>query len=148
MARTASPHRPRHLARQRAVQALYRWQLNPDTPRAIAEDFIARQDFKRVDVDHFRDLVIRAGQEAEAIAGAYAAHLDRPWERLDPMERAILMLAWVELHEHPEVPVRVVIDEAIELAHRFGATESHTFVNGVLDRYAREVRTLEAAELR
>jgi len=148
MARNSSEFRPRHLARQRAVQALYQLQINPDTPRAVVEQFLASQDFSAVDGEYFRALVIRAGNQQAEAAAQCEPHLNIPWLQLDAMERAILALAWVELAEQMEIPVKVVINEAVELAKRFGAEQSHTFINGVVDRLARELRTLEAAELR
>jgi len=148
MSRVASEHRPRHLARQRAAQALYQLQINPDTPRAVVEQFLASQDFSTVDVEYFRELVIRAGNQQDEIAAQWAPHLHIPWIQLDAMERAILALAWVELAEQMQIPVKVVINEAVELAKRFGAEQSHTFINGVVDRLARQLRTLEASEMR
>lgn len=148
MSRVAAEHRPRHIARQRAAQALYQLQLNPDTPRAVVEQFLASQDFTSVDAEYFRELVIRAGNQQEAIVSQCAPHLNIPWGQLDAMERAILGLAWVELAEQMQIPVKVVINEAVELAKRFGAEQSHTFINGVLDRLARQLRSLEAASLR
>lgn len=148
MNRVASAHRPRHLARQRAVQALYQLQLNPDTPRVVVEQFLASQDFTSVDAEYFRELVIRAGNQQDELVMQYAPHLNIPWSRLDAMERAILALAWVELAEQPQIPVKVVINEAIDLAKRFGAEQSHTFINGVLDGLARQLRTLEEADFR
>ncbi|MDA3934164.1 MAG: transcription antitermination factor NusB [Gammaproteobacteria bacterium] len=146
MARIPSPHRPRHLARQRAVQALYQLQINPDSARVVVEQFLLTQDFSQVDAEYFRELVIRAGNQQEQIAVQYGPFLNIAWQQLDTMERAILSLAWVELCEQPQVPVKVVINEAVELTKRFGAEQSHTFINGVLDGLARTVRTLEAAE--
>lgn len=148
MSRTPAEHRPRHLARQRAAQALYQLQLNPDTPRVVVEQFLASQDFSSVDAEYFRELVIRGGNQQAELAAQYAPHLNIPWLQLDAMERAIFAVAWVELAEQQQIPVKVVLNEAVELAKRFGAEQSHTFINGVLDRLARQLRTQEAAELR
>ncbi len=148
MVRIPTEHRPRHLARQRAVQALYQLQINPDTPRAVVEQFLASQDFGNVDAEYFRELVIRTGNQLSEVAEQCGPYLNIPWHQLDIMERAILALAWVELTEQAQIPVKVVINEAVELAKRFGAEQSHAFINGVVDRLARQIRTLEAGELR
>ena len=136
-------HAARALARRLAVQALYRWQLNPAPWQDVVAEFGADPDMARADGDYFRALVESATTRGEEIDIAYAPFLSRPAATLDPLEHAVLLMAFVELREQPHVPYRVVIDEAVGLARRYGATDAHHFVNGVLDRAAREWRAQE-----
>lgn len=143
MARKASPHRPQYVARQRAVQALYQLQINPGTASEVIEQFMDTQDFSNVDEAHFSRLVLQGVQHEQAIAEQLKPYLDIAWDQLDPMEKCVLQIAWVELTQHQEIPFKVVLNEAIDLAKRFGADQSHTFINAVLDPFAREVRKFE-----
>lgn len=138
-----NPFAPRQRARRRALQALYQWHLNDDSATRIIEQFLEEQDFGSVDADYFEQLVREVIAEGGLLDEKLAPHIQRVDASLDPMERVILRIGALELLRHPEVPVRVVIDEAVDLAHRFGAEQGHTFVNGVLDRLAREIRALE-----
>lgn len=97
----------------------------------------------RADEEYFRELIEGICQAHEALDGALAAWMDRPPAGLDPVEHALLLIACYELKSRPDVPWRVVIDEAVGLARRFGATDGHRFVNAVLDRAARELRPHE-----
>ena len=141
--RPASPFEPRRRARRRALQALYQWQLNDDSAASIIEQFLEEQNFDDVDAEYFRQLVGDVIAEGAILDERLAPHVERIDSSLDQMERVILRIGAVELLKHPEIPVRVVIDEAVELAHRFGAEQGHSFVNGVLDRLAREIRPIE-----
>lgn len=141
--RAASKFEPRRRARRRALQALYQWQLNDDSAASIIGQFLEEQNFDDVDVEYFQSLVrdvIGLGEELDA---QLSPHIERTDANLDQMERVILRIGALELLKHPEIPYRVVIDEAVELAHRFGAEHGHSFVNGVLDRLAREARVIE-----
>lgn len=140
---TVSPFEPRRRARRRALQALYQWQINDNTAAAIIEQFREEQDFAGVDERYFEVLVREVVANREVLDAALAPHISRADASLDQMERAILRLGAAELRFHPETPWRVIIDEAVELAHRFGAEQAHTFVNGVLDRLGRELRKAE-----
>jgi len=139
----SSPYAPRRRARRRALQALYQWQLNDDSAARIIEQFREEQDFASVDAEYFEALVRRVIAEGPALDERLRPHIERVDASLDPMERVILRIGALELLHHPEIPVRVVIDESVDLAHRFGAEQGHTFVNGVLDRLAREARPIE-----
>ncbi|NEZ05204.1 transcription antitermination factor NusB [Wenzhouxiangella sp. XN201] len=141
--RTVSPFEPRRRARRRALQALYQWQINDDSAAAIIEQFREEQSFDGVDSSYFETLVREVVANRDALDEALAPHVVRVDASLDQMERAILRLGACELIHHPETPYRVIIDEALELAHRFGAEKAHTFVNGVLDRLSRETRASE-----
>src|SRR6056297_2294548 len=144
--RGQNPFAPRRRARRRALQALYQWQLNDDSATRIIDQFLEEQDFASVDADYFKQLVRRVISEGPELDRRLKAHIERVDASLDPMERVILRIGALELLHQPEVPVRVVIDEAVDLAHRFGAEQGHTFVNGVLDRLARETRPIEFAK--
>ncbi len=135
----------RRRARRRALQALYQWQLNDDSAATILAQFAEEQSFAGVDREYFEQLVRETIGECAQLDRRLAPYLDRSGVRLDPMERAILRIGACELLLHPEIPYRVVLDEAVELAHRFGAEQGHAFVNGVLNRLATEVRPIERA---
>jgi N utilization substance protein B len=133
----------RALARRLAVQALYRWQLNAAPWQDLVNEFATDADMPRADGGYFRALVQRAIEDHAALDAALAPFLARAAAMLDPVEHAVLLIAAVELQHQPQVPFRVVIDEAVGLARRFGATDGHKFVNGVLDRAARAWRADE-----
>ncbi|QOC23414.1 transcription antitermination factor NusB [Wenzhouxiangella sp. AB-CW3] len=139
----AGTFEPRRRARRRALQALYQWQLNDDTAQAIVEQFLEEQNFEGVDEDYFETLVREVVERRDELDQALAPHVARVDASLDQMERVILRLGACELLHHIETPYRVILDEAVELAHRFGAEQAHTFVNGVLDRLAADCRKLE-----
>lgn len=140
---SGSSYEPRRRARRRALQALYQWQLNDDSAAAIIGQFVEEQSFDGVDQAYFEQLVHEVVSRREELDQAVAPYLKRVDASLDQMERVILRLGANELIHHLEIPYRVVIDEAIELSHRFGAEQGHTFVNGVLDRLADKVRRIE-----
>lgn len=141
--RSVSPFEPRRRARRRALQALYQWQFNDDSALSIIEQFLQEQNFEGVDAEYFQQLVRNVIAEGAALDEKLGPHVERIDSSLDPMERVILRIGALELLQRPEIPCRVVIDEAVELAHRFGAEQGHAFVNGVLDRLARELRPVE-----
>jgi transcription antitermination protein NusB len=134
---------PRRRARRRALQALYQWQLNDDSAQSIIEQFLEEQNFEGVDEDYFETLVREVVEYKDELDQALAPHVARVDASLDQMERVILRLGACELIHHIETPYRVILDEAVELSHRFGAEQAHTFVNGVLDRLAADCRKLE-----
>lgn len=129
----------RSRARAKLVQALYQYAVTGQSAEAIERQFLAA-GLDGVDVGYFRELIHGVIDQAEVLDGRLAQLLDRPLVQLDPVERSILRLGAYELAERLEVPYRVVIDEAVELARRFGAEQSHRYINGVLDRL---VATLE-----
>lgn len=133
----------RRRARSLTVQALYQWQITGDDPGEIVVQFIEGRDTERADVEYFRDLMRAIPDRIATIDGAIEPLLERNLALVDPVERAVLRLACFELLERWEVPARVVIDEAVELAKRFGAEQGHRFVNGVVDRLAHGLRARE-----
>lgn len=140
-----NPFEPRRRARRRALQALYQWQLNNDTSAAIIAQFSEEQNFDGVDLEYFKTLVREVVAHQQAIDTLIAPALERVDASLDQMERAVLRIGVNELMHHPEIPYRVVIDESIELSHRFGSENAHTFINGVMDRLANQIRATEIA---
>jgi N utilization substance protein B len=133
----------RVVARKLALQALYRWQLNACPWQDLEQEFAADPDMLRADGDYFRELIRGVCEQREALDAALAPLLDRKPGELDPVEHAVLLIGGYELQHRPDVPFRVVISEAVGLARRFGATDGHKFVNGVLDRAARLWRVQE-----
>jgi transcription antitermination protein NusB len=127
----------RAVARKLALQALYRWQLNSCEWQELVQEFADDPDMTRADGEYFRTLVAGICSEQARLDAALAPLLDRKPAELDPIEHAVLLIGGYELQSRPEVPYRVVINEAVGLARRFGATEGHKYVNGVLDRAAR-----------
>jgi transcription antitermination protein NusB len=121
-------------ARKRALQALYQWQLTDQTAETIVRQFNEEQDMSIADNDYFQDLVLGVERERVDIDQILQPFLDRPIAQVDPIERAVLRLAGYELKSRIDVPYRVVINEAIDLAKDFGAEGGHTYVNGVLDK--------------
>ena len=109
----------------------------------IAADLAESQDFPKSDIPYFGTLLNGAIDRAGELEGEIAPLLDRPFAELSPIERGILLLAGFELLRELEVPYRVVINEAVELAKVYGGTDGHKFVNGVLDKLAARLRVLE-----
>ncbi|EAQ33046.1 MULTISPECIES: transcription antitermination factor NusB [Idiomarina] len=124
----------RRKARKLAVQAVYSWQLSQNTFNEIEAQFLTDNDTSKVDVDYFLELLRGVGAFYKSLDEAIAPYLDRPISELDPVELAVLRIAAYELRERYDVPYKVAINEAIELAKSFGADDSHRFVNGVLDK--------------
>lgn len=143
--RRGSAYEPRRRARRRVLQALYQWQINEQPAGEIIRQFTEEQDFTDVDRDYFDSLFRRITNDPARYDQAVAPHLERRAQDLDQMERAILRITACEMLEHPETPYRVVIDEAVELAHRFGAEQGHTFINSIADRLAAAHRGHERA---
>lgn len=125
------------------MQGLYQWLLAHHAPAAIAQDIVLFRGFDKCDALYFRDLLDGAIHDAVAIESALAQCLDRPLDKVSPIERAVLMIAGCEFLRHPEIPYRVVINEAVELAKVFGGTDGHKYVNGVLDKMAASLREPE-----
>ncbi len=134
----------RRRSREFAMQAIYSWLLSRGTLAAIQSQFADAKGFDNVDIEFFSRLVSGSVAAAEALDLALAPALDRRPAELSPVEHAILLMAAFELREFPEVPYRVVINEAIELAKSYGGTDGHKYVNGVLDKLSRTLRPDES----
>jgi N utilization substance protein B len=144
------PHRPdgidlaaRSRARRRATQALYAWQVSGNSMKDVIEEFRHEQDMEIADLDYFEDLLRGVDTHCTEIDAGLAPFLDRDMAQVDPIERAVLRLSAYELRYRPDVPYRVVLNEAIEVVKRFGAEHGYTYVNGVLDKAAKEWRGAE-----
>jgi transcription antitermination protein NusB len=126
----------RTVARKLAMQALYRWQLNSCEWQDLIQEFSSDPDMPRADSEYFQALISGiVGARAE-LDEALKPLLDRDPTLLDPVEHAVLLIGGFELQHRPDVPFRVVINEAVSLTRRFGATDGHKYINGVLDRAA------------
>ena len=132
--------RARHLARELLVKALYQWQLAGHSVAEITAQFAADDDFARCDRDFFGQLLAVTVDDAPALDQLIARHATRGIDQLDAVGRAVLLLGFAELKFRDDVPSKVVINEAVELAKRFGAADSFKFVNAVLDKSSREMR--------
>jgi transcription antitermination protein NusB len=141
--RQARGTRARSIARKLAMQALYQWLLTQQSAAEIKQQFLESEDSAGVDREHFEELVGGCIARHEELTAALKPFIDRPLDQLDPVETAILMIGMFELRHRVDIPYRVVINEAVDLCKRFGATDAHKYINAVLDRVAREVRAAE-----
>ena len=133
----------RRKARQMAMQALYQWELSSASLVGIEREFCEDNDMTKVDVDYFSELLHQVPVMKTELDDLLKPLLDREMGELTPVELTILRLSGYELLKRHDVPYRVIINEGVELAKTFGATDGHKYVNVILDRLAREVR-LEA----
>jgi N utilization substance protein B len=133
----------RRFARERALQALYQWEVSKGQSSDVRTQFLDEQDMSRVDVDYFVMLFNGVSHQPQDLDDAMKESLDRDINELDPIERAVLRIATFEFTQCPDIPARVVINEGIEITKRFGADKGHTYINAVLDKLAKEVRALE-----
>jgi len=132
---------PRRKARELAIQAVYSWQISKNSVTDIEVNFISDNSKRRFDIEYFQQLIRGVTQNISEIDAAISPHVDRPLDDVDHVEKAILRVAVYELKECTDVPYRVVINEAIELAKAFAADDSHKFINGVLDKAVKLIRT-------
>lgn len=139
-----STKNPRRRAREYALQGTYQFLMSGGEPADIARQIGADVHFAKADGDYFRRLLRGVLDDRAALETAITPHLDRPVDDLTPIERAILLIGAYELRDVPEVPYRVAVNEGIELAKTFGGTDAFRYVNGVLDKLARDLRPAEA----
>ena len=128
----------RHLARRCAAQALYQWMVTGQPTTEIEPGFISDDALNDSDIAYFRHLIGEVPERREALEERLHALIDRPLSQLDPVERAIILIGAYEILFRPDIPNVVAINEAVDMAHLFGAKDSYKFVNGVLDRLANE----------
>jgi len=131
---------PRRKARELAVQAVYSWQISQNSVTDVEVGFISDNSKRRFDIEYFQQLLRGVTANVTEIDLAITPHVDRPLEDIDQVEKAILRVAIYELSDCQDVPYRVVINEAIELAKIFAADDSHKFINGVLDKAVKLIR--------
>lgn len=135
----------RHRARELAVQGIYQWRMSGGDHLDIEKATRAEKSLGRFDIELFSQLLRGVVDHHQTLIAALTPHLERDINELSPIEFSVLLLAAFELTRHPEVPYRVVINEAVELAKTFGGTDGHKFVNGVLDKLAAQARAVEIA---
>ena len=135
----------RRQARHFGLQALYQWTLSGAALADIEAEFRVDNDFRHTDGDYFTAILKGVTSDVDALEALFSPALDRSLDDLDPIERNLLRLGAFELRDRIDVPYKVVINEAVSLAKKFGATESHRYINGVLDKVARDLRTIELA---
>jgi N utilization substance protein B len=133
----------RRKARRFAMQALYEWSISQNPMFEIEARYRVDNDMHKVDLEYFHELIHEITKAPDAVDDVFMAHLDRKFHELDHVERAILRIGTYELLRRLDVPYKVVINEGIELAKDFGATESHKYVNGILDEVAKQCRKVE-----
>jgi N utilization substance protein B len=134
---------PRHRARELALQGIYQWRVTAGDDAQIEKQIHAEKNLGRYDKELFSKLLRGTLGQHTGLEALLAPYLDRPLAELSPVEFSVLMLGAFELSQHPEVPYKVVINEAVELAKTFGGTDGHKYVNGVLDKLAVQVRAVE-----
>jgi N utilization substance protein B len=138
-----TPPSPRRRARELAMQGVYQWRLSGEDIAAIEQMTRDEKSLGRYDAELYSDLLRGTLNRVPVLTEAITPHLDRPVGELSPVEYSVLLIATYELAHHPETPYRVIINEAVELAKTFGGSDGHKFVNGVLDKLAAQLRTVE-----
>jgi len=139
----------RHKARHYAIQALYQWQLNKSSVSEIEAQFRVDYNMKGVDIEYFHELLVGGSSRSDELDKQIEPLcLDRKIDELDPVTRSLLRMSIFELLERIDVPYRVVINEAVNFAKKFGPDESSKFVNGILDRAALSLRSIEVEAAR
>jgi transcription antitermination protein NusB len=135
----------RRRAREFALQGLYEWQISQADVKIVDAHMREQDGFARCDTEHFDALLHGCIGEAAALDELIARHADRKTTLLSPVEHAVLLIGTYELKHCVQIPYRVAINEAVELAKSFGGTDGHKYVNGVLDKAAIELRAVEIA---
>ena len=133
----------RHRAREAVLQALYQWQLSGYAMREVEAVFRADNNLKRADLAFFHQALMYIDTHYDDLVDQLTPHLTRPFQDLTPIERNVLLLGAYELIARIDIPFRVAISEAVALSKKYGATDGHKLVNGVLDALASEVREVE-----
>ncbi|MDR2187654.1 MAG: transcription antitermination factor NusB [Azonexus sp.] len=139
------PRSARRRARELVLQGLYQWRVGGADEAAILAYAPERVDFAKADREFFENVLRGVINQPESLIARIAAHIDRPFAELSPIEASLLMLGCFELQNCPETPYRVIINEAIELTKAFGGADGHKYVNGVLDKIAAAARPEEVA---
>jgi N utilization substance protein B len=138
--KTDPPFAAASRARRRALQGIYQWHVNRQEPDKIVAQFLDQQDFSNVDTELFRQLVSGVIRDEKDLGKQLEPSLDRSLDQVDLMEKVVLLMGMYELVHCPSTPWKVVLDECVELAKRFGSEQGHTYVNGVLDKAAAGIR--------
>jgi len=125
------------------MQALYQWDLSGNNLSDIEVQFLQDEDFSKADKDYFHELLHEVPARLDEVEAAFSGYLDRPVQEMDPVERAVLRMATYELMTRIDVPYKVIINESVNLTKKFGAEQAYKYINGVLDKAARNLRTVE-----
>jgi N utilization substance protein B len=133
----------RKKARRYAVQGIYQWHLSGNPIKDIEFQFLETINSKKVDVEYFQEILVNTLTGITEIDELLKPIIERDIEEVNPVELAVIRLACYELMSRLDVPYKVVINEALELTKTFGASEGHKFVNGILDKLARQLRKME-----
>ncbi|XVJ71820.1 MAG: transcription antitermination factor NusB [Rhizobacter sp.] len=133
----------RRRSRELVLQGLYQWLLSGSDLSSVKQHIREQDEFDKCDMGHFDAVLSGCIENAAALDQVLVLHLDRPITELSPVEHGILLIAGFELQHCLDIPYKVVINEAVELAKSFGGTDGHKYVNGVLDKAAVEWRTAE-----
>ncbi|MFZ2314522.1 MAG: transcription antitermination factor NusB [Gammaproteobacteria bacterium] len=133
----------RHNARRYAVQAMYQWQLTGHPIIEIENEFLRYHIEKKLDLEYFKELIHAIPTSVTELDAEIKPFMNRSMSDIDPVELSILRIAIYELTKRPDVPYRVIINEALELTKKFGSIEGYKFVNGILDRIAKKTRPEE-----
>jgi transcription antitermination protein NusB len=133
----------RRKARKHAMQGLYQVLYTGDEAETVIAQHLSEINTNKVDVEYFKDLLMGAVNSSSLLDACFVEFLERDIDTVTPVELSILRLATFELKEKPDVPYQVIINEALELTKKFGTSEGYRFVNGVLDKTARVLRTVE-----
>jgi len=133
----------RRLSREFVLRALYQRRLSGADEAVLITTSEESETFRQANAEYFQSLLAGILKEMDALNEALAPHLDRPVAELSPIEHASLLLGAYELSHCLDVPYRVAINEAVELAKRYGGTDGHKYVNGVLDKLAKDMRQVE-----
>ena len=141
--RRPAPKSTRRRSREVALQGLYEWLISGADAGVIEAHMREQEGFDKCDSVHFDALLHGCINEAPDLDGVLARHVDRKTTELSPIEHGVLMIGTYELKHCIDVPYKVAINEAVELAKSFGGTDGHKYVNGVLDKAAAELRTVE-----
>ena len=140
MSKSVSPG-ARSRTRDLIVQALYQMQITGHSVAELEEQFRERPDYQRVDKAYFDELLSGILEHTAALEASIDEIADRPIAQLDPVEKGILLLGFYELRSQQDVPFKVVINESVNLAKRFGAVDGHKYINAVLDRAVKKFRS-------
>ena len=138
----------RRKARHYALQALYQWQISRNALSDIEAQFRAEFDFSNTDLEYFQTLLHEVPKHVGELEQSFEPLLDRQLKDLTPIELTVLRMGAYELAYRIDVPYKVVINEAVALAKKFGATDGHKYINGVMDKLAQQLRQVEVAAVR
>jgi N utilization substance protein B len=133
----------RKKARIIAMQALYQWSMSDDELYGIELQYVEHNDVSKIDLEYFRELLYQVPKNLTEVDAAYSSYIDRPITEINPIELSVLRVASYELLNRLEIPYKVIINEALSLAKRFGSTSGHKYVNGILDKVAKNIRATE-----